>query len=305
MDMRRLAMLRELADHGLVGEVADVFGITPSAVSQQLKLLEREAGVPLTEPAGRGIALTSAGRELSRRARSLSAHITQFEGEWREYIEQPVGDVSMSLFASSAEMFLPGLLATLGANVNLKLEATDADPTNRYSVPDLALKFDIVVADSPTQDERWRQLGLVSVPLMTEPLDIAMPRGHHLTAKRSLRPADVIEETWIGAPKGFPFDRLLQQIESATGHRATVAQRFNDNSITESLVQAGHGIAILPRYTTRVHAAKFAMRPLRGIESSRDILAVMRPDRMARPAVREVVKELKTEATAVAQRLKK
>ena len=47
------------------------------------------------------------------------------------------------------------------------------------------------------------------------------------------------------------------------------------------------------------------MRPLRGIESSRDILAVMRPDRMARPAVREVVKELKTEATAVAQRLKK
>ena len=120
MDMRRLAMLRELADHGLVGEVADVFGITPSAVSQQLKLLEREAGVPLTEPAGRGIALTSAGRELSRRARSLSAHITQFEGEWREYIEQPVGDVSMSLFASSAEMFLPGLLATLGANVNLR-----------------------------------------------------------------------------------------------------------------------------------------------------------------------------------------
>lgn len=298
-------MLRELADYGLVGEVADVFGITPSAVSQQLKLLEREAGVPLIEPAGRGVALTAAGRELSRRARSLSAHITEFEGEWREFIEQPVGDVSMSLFASSAEMFLPGLLSKLATRPNLKLEATDADPTNRYAVPDLALKFDIVVADSPTQDERWRHLGLVSVPLMTEPLDIALPRGHPLTAKRSLRLADVISETWIGAPRGFPFDRLLQQIESAAGQRAYVAQRFNDNSVTESLVQAGHGIAILPRYTTRVHSAKIVMRPLRGIESSRDILAVMRPDRMARPAVREVVKELKAEASAVTQRLRK
>lgn len=305
MDMRRLAMLRELADHGLVGEVADVFGITPSAVSQQLKLLEREAGVALTEPAGRGIALTAAGRELSRRARDLSVHLAEFEGEWREYIEQPVGDVSMSLFASSAEMFLPGLLAAINEIPNLKLEATDADPTNRYSVPDLALKFDIVVADSPTQDERWRQLGLVAVPLMNEPLDIAMKRGHHLAAKRSLRPADVIGEDWIGAPHGFPFDRVLQKIESVAGQRAHVLQRFNDNSITESLVQAGHGIAILPRYTTRVHSAKIAMRPLRGVESSREILAVIRPDRLARPSVREVVKHLKAEASAITRRLQK
>jgi len=59
MDARRLAMLRELAERGTVGAVADEMNVTPSAVSQQLKLLEREAGVPLIEPAGRGVRLTA------------------------------------------------------------------------------------------------------------------------------------------------------------------------------------------------------------------------------------------------------
>ncbi len=295
-------MLRELSDHGLVGEVADVFGITPSAVSQQLKLLEREAGVPLTEPAGRGVALTAAGRELSRRARTLSAEIARFEGEWREYVEQPVGEVTMTLFASSAEMFLPGLLTSTARVPNLKLICTDSDPTNQYSVPDLALKFDVVVADSPSQDELWRERQLVSVPLMTEPLDVAMPQTHPLASKRALLPADLVDEVWVGAPHGFPFDRALQQLESIAGRRADVTQRFNDNSITESLVSAGHGIAILPRYTTRTQARNIVMRPLRGMESSREIMAVMRPDRLARPSVRKVVNELKAEAAAVSQR---
>ncbi len=292
-------MLRELSDQGLVGEVADVFGITPSAVSQQLKLLEKEAGVPLLEPAGRGVALTVAGRELSRRARMLSAELEKFEGEWQEFVEQPMGEVSMTLFASGAEMFLPGLLTTVAADPNLTLICTDSDPTNRYSVSDLALKFDVVVADSPTQDDLWHQRELVAVSLMTEPLDVALPQGHRLAAKRYLRPEDLVGEVWIGAPRGFPFDRVLHQLESISGHKAEVTQRFNDNSITETLVAAGHGIAILPRFTTKTAAANLVMRPLRDMVSSREIMAVMRPDHMARPSVRKIVNELKAEAAAV------
>ena len=55
MDVQRLRMLRELADHGTVAAVADVLSMTPSAVSQQLKTLQREAGVTLLEPAGRRV----------------------------------------------------------------------------------------------------------------------------------------------------------------------------------------------------------------------------------------------------------
>ena len=68
MDVRRLDLLRELADRGSVTAVAEATGRTPSAVSQQLKVLEREAGMPLTERSGRGFVLTSAGHALARSA---------------------------------------------------------------------------------------------------------------------------------------------------------------------------------------------------------------------------------------------
>ena len=79
MDVRRLELLRELADRGSITAVAHATNRTASAVSQQLKILEREAGVPLTERSGRGVILTSAGRALARtagtgRVKPLLAH---------------------------------------------------------------------------------------------------------------------------------------------------------------------------------------------------------------------------------------
>ena len=55
LDLRRVRLLRELAARGTIAAVADALQFTPSAVSQQLAILEREAGVPLLERAGRGV----------------------------------------------------------------------------------------------------------------------------------------------------------------------------------------------------------------------------------------------------------
>ena len=62
MDVGRLRVLRELADRGSVTAVAAALSFTPSAISQQLRALTAEVGVPLTEPAGRGLRLTAAGQ---------------------------------------------------------------------------------------------------------------------------------------------------------------------------------------------------------------------------------------------------
>src|SRR5690242_5561856 len=72
-DLRRLRLLRELDERGTLGAVAASLGYSPSAVSQQLAVLEKEAGVPLLEKAGRGVRLTDAGRLLSRHAGVLLA----------------------------------------------------------------------------------------------------------------------------------------------------------------------------------------------------------------------------------------
>ncbi len=91
MDVHRLELLRELAERGSVTAVATATHRTPSAVSQQLKQLEREAGLPLTERRGRGIALTAAGHALARTAADVSTAIERAEALWDDYRGAPRG----------------------------------------------------------------------------------------------------------------------------------------------------------------------------------------------------------------------
>src|ERR687893_678008 len=71
LDLRRLRLLRELKERGTIASVADALQFTPSAVSQQLAVLEQEAGVALLERAGRGVRLTDAALMLVGHAEAL------------------------------------------------------------------------------------------------------------------------------------------------------------------------------------------------------------------------------------------
>lgn len=299
MDVHRLALLRELAERGTVGAVADAMKVTPSAVSQQLKVLEREAGYTLVEPAGRGVALTAAGRALVQTATEIAVAIERAEGRWREYMARPAGTVRIATFQTGGEMLLPGLLSRMADSPEIELICSDQESV-MIDFGDLTPDYDIVIADSPTTAASWHDRGLQVVPLMTEPLDVALPEGHPLAHKASLSPRDVVGETWIGVPHDYPFDRVLSQVVAATGEPVHVAQRINDNGIVEAMVAAGHGIAILPRFTTREHGNGLVTRPLVGIRAKREIAALLRPDRMERPSVRVVVQALQDEARSVA-----
>lgn len=302
MDARRLAMLRELAERGTVGAVADEMNVTPSAVSQQLKLLEREAGVPLLEPAGRGVRLTAAGRALAETATEVAVALERAEAKWREYLGRPAGDVTLTVFPTGGEMLLPGLLTRVAEEPAVNLICTDRDPTHRFDVLDMVADFDVVIADTPDANEQWHERGLHLVPLLREPLDVALPQDHRLADKPSLTPKDVAGETWIGAPRDFPYDRVLQHLVAVSGEPVHIAQRFDDNGVVEAVVAAGHGIAILPRFTTRTRENGLVTRPLVGLRTRREVTAVLRPDRFERPSVRFVVQALREEARAVADR---
>ena len=91
MDVRRLELLRELAERGSITAVAAATHRTPSAVSQQLKVLEREAGIALTERAGRGIRLTGAGRALARTATDVAVALERADALWENFKSAPQG----------------------------------------------------------------------------------------------------------------------------------------------------------------------------------------------------------------------
>lgn len=295
MDVNRLELLRELSERGSITAVAEATNRTASAVSQQLKVLEREAGIALTERRGRGIELTGAGRVLAQTATDVAVALERADAVWEEFKHAPRGVVSLSVFTSGGQMLLPGVLSDLANMPGIDLRCDDGD-TEQVDFTDRVTDFDIVVADSSGIMPSWRERGYTVIPLFSEPLDVALPENHPLAAKKQLSPKDVASESWIGVPVDYPFDRILVDVSAAVGHALTITQRLRDNGIVESLVAAGHGIAILPRYTTRDHENGLVTRPLTGVRSERLVSIVMRPDRAQRPSVRRVVESLRAEA---------
>jgi DNA-binding transcriptional LysR family regulator len=160
---------------------------------------------------------------------------------------------------------------------------------------------DIVIAHSLTSVAPAGTEGLLVVPLVREPLDIAMAATHRLAAGDSVGPQDLVDAEWIGVPAGYPFDTVLQDIGRATGMAPTVYQRLRDNRLIESLVAASERIAVLPRFTTPTDNG-VTLRPLREIASARHISAVLRPDRAQRLAVRRVLDAFVRVAAAVGNR---
>src|SRR5215203_3644618 len=118
-DVHRLDLLRELAERGSVTAVAEATGRTPSAVSQQLKVLEREAGMPLTERSGRGIVLTSAGHALARSALDVAIALERASALWDQFRNHPSGEVSLLTFPTMGATLLPHVLTDLASVAGL------------------------------------------------------------------------------------------------------------------------------------------------------------------------------------------
>jgi DNA-binding transcriptional LysR family regulator len=299
MDVQRLELLRELAERHSVTAVARATHRTPSAVSQQLKVLEREAGLPLTERSGRGLVLTDAGRALARSATDVAVALERATAVWDEFRNRATGEVSLVTFPTAGQMLLPGVLQQLAAHTGLIVKCTDMDP-ELSDFPALTSDFDIVLAHSMRGQVPWGGRGLTVVPLMTEPLDVGLPTDHRLAGRASVGAADVVGETWIGVPDGFPFERIVHEIEQQGGGRVRVAQRFADMRLVEAFIMAGLGIALVPRYTSGgSQPGRLVLKPLRGVDAERQIVALMRPDRAERLAVRTVIDALRTRAARV------
>lgn len=289
MDVRHLELLRELAVRGTLAAVAQATHRTPSALSQQLRTAERELGVPLVEPVGRGLRLTTEGQLLADSADEVCRAHAQVQARLDAARGEPRGRVSIGTLPSAGQALLPALVDTLrDSEIELDLDDFDlaeADYARR------TLDVDVVVAHSVRGDVPAGAERLTARLLAREPLDVALPADHPLAARPRLTAQDLVGTTWIGVPEGYPFDTVLLAVEAVTGHTLTRAQRLRDNDLIQALVGQGVGLALLPRFTTR-ETTDVVLRPLAGVPAHRSIVALCRPDRYARLAVRAVVTEL-------------
>ncbi|MGW7530928.1 LysR family transcriptional regulator [Amycolatopsis sp. NPDC054798] len=299
MDLGRLRTLREFADRGSVTAAARALHCTPSAISQQLRALQAEVGIALTEPAGRGLRLTDAGRALVARADDVLAALDRAEAELDTYRSAPRGRVRIAIFQSAGLMLLPGLLRRIEQHENLEVDVRDVDMVPSQ-VPGLVADYDVVVAHRDEHAAEFDTERLDVFPLLREPLDVALPVGHRLARNRRVGLADLADERWISVDHGFPVDDVLRSLTVRTGVRPQIVQRINDFRITERLVAAGHGIALMPRYTMDTRRGSgLVCRPLAGIRAARLVEVVCRTGAANRPAVATVIDEMRAEVAAL------
>ena len=295
MDSRHLELLRQLSDRGTLTAVATATHRTPSAVSQQLRSAEREAGMALVEPHGRGLRLTRAGALLAEGAVEVASALARVRAQLDALRDAPVGTVTIGALPSAAEVLVPELVARLQATeIRIVLEDFDVVESEFAG---RAADHDIVIGHTITGDAPVGSARLHRRTLAEEPLDVALPVGHRLARRRQLTPDLVVGERWIGVPEGYPFDTVLIAMENATGRRIERVQRLRDNRVVEAMVAKGLGIALLPRFTTRARPG-VVTKPLVGVRSARHLVALSRRDVAERVAVRAVLELLVDIGTA-------
>lgn len=296
MDIQHLELLRELDERGSVTAVAAATHRSPSAVSQQLKTLQRQLGVELVRRVGRGVRLTEAGQALARASVAVSTAVAEAEATLEAVRGGTSGVVRLAVFPSAAELLVPGLLTRMRSHPAVEVDIDDRD-VSEDEFPRLTADFDVVVGHRSDGVVPPDRSGLSVVPLLREPLEVAVPLDHPLAGRDRVTMADVIGERWVGVPVGYPIDRVLMAMALRAGVTPDVAHRSIHLPLLENLVAAGHGVALVPRHTSAGRAAgRFHLATLENVHAGRHVEALMRPDRAVRPAVRVVVDELRAEA---------
>ncbi len=289
MDVRHLQLLRDLAVHGSVTAVAAATHRTPSAVSQQLRVAQRVLGAELTVADGRGLRLTEAGALLAECAVEVDTALARAQARWDAHRGATSGTVRIAALPSAATFLLPGVLAGLaGSGVEVTCDDVDV-AEHEYAL--LAASHDIVIAHSLAGPTPAGAEHLATTLLVREPLDIAMAATHRLAARAQVVPEDLVDESWVAVPPGYPFEVVLQRIAAHTGCDLRISQRVRDNRLVEALVAGGDQVAVLPRFTTP-SGTGVVLRPLVGVAAQRSIVAVMQPDRAERLVVLRVLKAL-------------
>ncbi|MBB6403483.1 LysR family transcriptional regulator [Arthrobacter sp. AZCC_0090] len=308
MEVHQLQMLRELGDLGSVKAVAETLMVTPSAVSQQLALLQKSVDVPLTRKEGRALVLTDAGRVLADAGAAVVSAMADARAAIGAYHDSPGSTVTVSAFHSAGQaLFAPlvALLAKARGSASLergvpRLKLADEDVAQE-DFPGLAARYDLVLAHRMEHSPGWPTDKVAVIPLADEPLDVALPAGHPLAERRQLAPTDVVGQPWVTSRAGYSPADVLAAVVAVSGRPAEVLHRINDYSTVASLVAAGGAIGLLPRFTAqRVLDAGVVLRPLAGVNSVRKIDILARPETLKRKSVMTVCEALQTVMTELA-----
>jgi DNA-binding transcriptional LysR family regulator len=302
LDVRRLAVLRELHRCGTVTAAAAALNLTPSAVSQQLAALARQTGTRLVEPHGRRLRLTGAGLVLVQHAESVLAQLEHAETAMRALAAGETGVVTVGAFATAINgVVIPAMRALRERSPGVRVQVRDMEGDTAIDAL-MACEIDVALWLAWPGSRGVEERGAVGRPLFDDVLDVVLPAGHPCAAERSVPLAALRDEAWVSGLPESPCRRIYEAACATAGFTPRIEHCSDDWSAVVGLVAAGAGVALVPRLAQPVAAEEVVIRPVAGPVPHRSISVVSRPSAAAAPHIAAVVAELVRAADAVPAR---
>jgi len=277
LDVRRLRVLKEVAEQGSFSAAAESLAYTQSAVSQQIAALEREAGTTLVERGARGIRLTDGGRALVTHADDILARLGAAEAELEAIAGLRGGRVRLSAFPTAGATVVPLAVKTfMTRHPAVELQLYEREPEDGVAMVkagelDIALSIGYDGAGTvhnPTD-------GIEEIDLFEDPTYLAMPADHRFARKARAKLQDFSEDSWIhSACKGTCGAVALRALHNA-GFDPTIVFETDDYNVAQGLVAAGMGVTLLPEMALRNLREDIVVRPLGTQVTHRLIMACL------------------------------
>jgi DNA-binding transcriptional LysR family regulator len=238
-----LEAFREVASRGSLTAAAQGLGYTQSAVSRHIAALENATGARLFDRLPRGVRLTEEGRCLLDHAEAILNRIRTAEQALQALRDLDTGRLRVGAFDTAGVALVPRALAELRAAhpkvVLSVVEAVTSVQLDRLQNGELDLA---VISSYPHQALDTSRLELRH--LMDDPLLVALPAGHRLARRKTLRLAQLEDESWI---EGFPggSETLIDACLRA-GFRPRIEFGVREWTAKQGFVAAGLGLALVP-----------------------------------------------------------
>lgn len=302
LHLQRLRLLHELHARGTIAAVGDALQFTPSAVSQQLAVLEREAGVALLEPAGRGVRLTDAALVLVRHAEALLERAELAQADLAAATGTVAGRGRIATFQSVAlRLALPAMQALAREAPGLRCELIEAEP--EQSLPALALgDVDLVLADEWKHQPHARPAGVEREDLCLDPVHLVLPEDHPAARRHphAVPLAELAGEAWTTGHRDTGWEEITNRTcRELGGFDPDIRHRTNDSVTSLALVANGQAVTLLPQLVRPEAQPRVTVRAVAEGSVHRTIYAATRAADAKRPSVRALLAAVRSAAASL------
>jgi len=246
MDLARLRALRELSIRRTMAAVAEALYVSPSAVSQQIALLEQEVGIDLIERRGRGVELTPAGKQLVERAERILIELESARADIAELKKVIAGELRVAAFPSVAAAVVAGAIHELHRlHPHLTVQFDEMEPAESLAAL-RSWQTDIAIIDDLNVPAGALDPNIETIPLMEDVFNVMVSQTHPLAEQPTVMLHQLRDERWALDTASSAYNRMITDACQDAGFTPNIVARCKGFEVTIALIREGYGISILP-----------------------------------------------------------